>query len=129
MKNYNFRQFAKTKIILTFCLLQISFSISAQQVVGRLFDNVRGITTLLYDNGYFAVEGNPAIHGYVTRDPSGFNYLMVQAKNPFVNAYYINWNNQFVEVDKFLGVRVIGYWKLHSAMVNLLSMPKAKKPM
>ncbi|KIX20188.1 hypothetical protein SY27_13650 [Flavobacterium sp. 316] len=81
-----------------------------QQAMGRIYDQMRAQSFLLYDNGLIIQDGNPMNRGFVQRDPSGFMYLMVPAANPMINAYFIAWDRRFIEIDRYRGANVIGYY-------------------
>lgn len=101
----------KNKIFVFVFLLGIGFKGICQQTVGRIYDQVRGQSYLLYDNGFLVQDGNPMNNGFVQRDPSGFNYLMIPAVNPMVNAYFIAWDRRLIEIDRYQGTRVIGFYE------------------
>jgi hypothetical protein len=91
--------------------LFLTSNVKGQQIVGKIFDQMRMQSFTLFDNGLLVQDGNPMNRGFVQRDPSGFMYLMVPAINPLINAYFIGWDKRFIEIDKFQGTRVIGYYQ------------------
>lgn len=110
MKNYE--SYSVSKILIFLFLLNIPYKGICQQAVGRIYDQSRAQSFLLFNNGLIVQDGNPMNKGYVQRDPSGFMYLMVPAANPMINAYFIAWDRSFVEIDhRFQGARVIGYYE------------------
>jgi hypothetical protein len=101
---------SKTTSINIFTLIMLfSISVNAQQPVGRIFDQVRNQSFVLHDNGFLIQDGNPANRGQTVRDPSGYMYLMLPSTTPNFNAFFINWNNQLVQVDRINGANIVGY--------------------
>jgi hypothetical protein len=92
-------------------LVCISFSSlnTKAQVVGRLFDQSRNTAYDVYMNGFVQQLGNPGNAGYMAVDPTGFHFRRLPSTTPFLNAFFISWNNQLVEVNAATGARVIGY--------------------
>lgn len=82
----------------------------AQTPIGRLFDNVRMQSFLLYSDGMIIQDGNPANRGMTVRDPSGFMNLMIPSATPQFNAFFLNWNNQVVQIDLINGATIVGYF-------------------
>lgn len=104
----------KTLITKVKCFLGIviflftSVSFSAQNYVGKIFDQLRGQVFSLYDNGLVVQDGNPGNRGFAQRDPSGMMFLRLPAVNPYRNAYFLDYRGNFIEIDYALGSRVIG---------------------
>lgn len=80
-----------------------------QAPVGRIFDNVRRQSFLLYTNGMIVQDGNPANRGMTVRDPSGLMNLMLPSTTPNFNAFFLNWNNQLLQIDRVNGTTIVGY--------------------
>jgi hypothetical protein len=100
-------------IIVTFffftLLILSAIKVSAQQPVGRIFDQVRMQSFVIYDNDFIIQDANPVNRGQAVRDPSGYMYLMMPSTTPNTNAFFIDWNNKLVQVDRINGVNIIGY--------------------
>lgn len=62
----------------------------------------------MFANGFVQQVGNPANGGPAVRDPSGQMFLMLSSTTPQMNAFFVSWNHEIVEIDRFRGVRVIG---------------------
>lgn len=105
--------------IILFLFASVSFS--AQNYVGKIFDQLRGQSFSLYDNGLVVQDGNPGNRGFAQRDPSGMMFLRLPAVNPYRNAYFLDYRGNFIEIDYALGSRVIGKYDFQppaSPMVN-----------
>lgn len=82
---------------------------SQGQIVGRLFDQSRNMAYDVHMNGFIQQLGNPANAGYMVVDPTGLNFRRLPSTNPFLNAFFISWTNQVIEINAVTGARVIGY--------------------
>jgi len=100
----------KDILFLSFFTLSTIY-VNAQQIAGKIYDQVNNQTCTLYDNGLLVVDQNPSNRGFVQRDPSGFMYLRVPANNPLINAYFIDWDGRFIEIDKYRGTRILGTYQ------------------
>ncbi|OJX30426.1 MAG: hypothetical protein BGO86_00310 [Chryseobacterium sp. 36-9] len=85
-----------------------SNSFFSQNIVGRIFDQMRGQTFVLLDNSISFQEGNPMNRGVVQRDPSGIMFLRLPAVNPYRNAYFLDYSGNLIEIDYTIGGRIIG---------------------
>lgn len=83
-------------------------SLSSQNYVGKIIDQLRGQSFSLYDNSLIVQDGNPGNRGFAQRDPSGVMFLRLPAVNPYRNAYFLDYRGNFIEIDYSLGSRVIG---------------------
>jgi hypothetical protein len=82
--------------------------VSAQQQIGRCVDNARGMSFAVYSDGMIVQEQNPMNRGLTARDPSGRMYLRVPSVDPRIQAHFISWRGEFVEIDYRYGSRVLG---------------------
>ncbi len=94
-------------LIVTILLIHTGF---AQPAVGRIHDQVRGVSFTLFANGWMVQDGNPSNAGQTVRDPSGLMHLMIPAVNPQLFAYFLSWDNRLIEVHRINGARVIGFY-------------------
>lgn len=92
-----------------FCIFFYSL-VFCQVPVGRIFDTTRGQAFTLYNDGMAVQVGNPANRGMTMRDPSGVMFLRLPAVNPYRNAYFLDYQGRFFEVDIEFGTRQIGYY-------------------
>ncbi len=92
-------------LILIFNFFQLE---SYSQTIGRLDDDVRQISYDLYADGFFYQRGNPNNRFEAFREPSGQMYVMIPSQNPNFNAFYIDWNNNLVEISSQFGANIIG---------------------
>ncbi len=95
----------------TLLLFSLFFFLNNQlfsQPIGRIDDHSRQQSFTLFANGYVEQVGNPLNRGQAVRDPSGFMYLMLPSTTPHFNAFFINWNNQLVEIGANTGIRIVG---------------------
>ncbi|MFC3161240.1 hypothetical protein [Chryseobacterium arachidis] len=95
-------------LFLILLMILASELVFAQNILGRITDQLRGQSFALYDNGLVVQDGNPTNRGFAQRDPSGLMFLRLPAVDPAKNAYFLDYRGNFIEIDYRFGSRVIG---------------------
>ncbi|MGN7810352.1 hypothetical protein [Flavobacterium sp. 22076] len=105
------KNYSVSKILVFIFLMNISYKGISQTMVGRIYDYVRQQSFVLFDNGFIIQNENPMNSGYVQRDPSGFMYLRIPAVNPIDNAYFVAWDKNIVEINRYRGANIVGRYE------------------
>lgn len=101
----------------------------AQLQVGQCVDQSRDQAFAFFDNSLIVQVGNPNNQGIAMRDPSGLNFLRLPAANPMLQAFFVNWQGQLIEINPN-GFGPIGYCQFSQAVIppnpwaNIYQPPK-----
>lgn len=98
-----------------FCML-LPTSALAQIQVGQCVDQSRNQTFAFFENSLIVQIGNPSNQGFAMRDPSGLNFLRLPAAYPMVQAFFVNWQGQLIEINPN-GFWPIGYCQFNQSVI------------
>ncbi|VVE68803.1 hypothetical protein PCA31118_03044 [Pandoraea captiosa] len=89
---------------------------------GRCDDMVRMQSFAIDQNLYAYQLGFPGNNGIAARDPSGQTFLRMPAANPTIDAFFVAWNLDLIQISAYLpGPQVIG----RCAFASMPSRPVA----
>lgn len=76
---------------------------------GRCDDNTKGQSFAIEQNLHTYQYGFPVNQGWAARDPSGMTFLRMPAMNPMVDAFFVTWSLDLVQISMYQpGPRIIG---------------------
>ena len=114
MKNTNTYLPKRFKFLILFSLFSILFTYTSYcqvQPIGTLFDQIANRTYFHYQDGSLVVAGTQFVQAKTARDASGRNYFLIQSADPFNSAFFVNWNGQLIEINRFTGLTVRGFYQ------------------
>jgi hypothetical protein len=119
---------AAAKLLLAWLLLGMcTTQAMAQLSVGRCFDTTRGQAFTVYENLAIVQDGFAFSQSYAARDASGLNFLMLPSVNPYLMAFYVDWQGSVIEINPN-GYFRIGYCQFSNAFIPPRPYPDYQAP-
>lgn len=108
----NFLEKSKALLLTLFIMMILANHLYSQvPQVGTIYDQIDNRTYLHFKDGALVVPGTQFVQARTARDPSGRNYFLIQSANPYNSAYFVDWNGKLIEINRFSGLIVRGYYQ------------------